>query len=243
MGEERTAHFISGGGTTAAAIFEACKRGGGLDGLVRPSLVIASRSDIRGPERLLATGVIQKKDIIVLRPRDFGSETLFGEALIQACEPRDITLFVQNGWAVKTPENFIQRFPRGTNQHPCLLSPGNPDFGGPKMLGRVCHLARLLFVRLTNRAFFTRAVAQRVHPQYDKGAILRQQDVEILPGDDVDTLAARLLPVEHQVQIEVLRDFALAQVVEIPAEEIVRPHEMLQWRLACEVAKLAYPKG
>lgn len=240
---EYLALFISGGGTTATAIVNACKPGGELYNLVLPVLVIASRKDAKGIVRIQETCLLEKDDIIDCRPRDFQSEMSFGNKLIQECVKRQVTLFGQYGWAVKTPANFIGRFPRGINQHPCVLSPGNPDFGGHKMLGRVCHLARILFVRMTNRDFWTRAVAQRVHPEYDKGAILCQQQVEILPNDDVETLAKRLLPVEHRVQIQALKNFATARVEEITPEEIVRPHEMILWRMACEVAKLAYPKG
>jgi len=240
---ERLALFISGGGTTATAILNACKRCGDLDELIQPVLVIASRREISGIERVSATSVVKKEDVVVRRPKDFENETAFGDALIKECAARGVTLFGQYGWAVKTPANFIQRFPRGINQHPCVLSPGKPDFGGHKMLGRTCHMARLLFVRTTNRDFWTRAVAHRVHPEYDKGAILRQEQIEILPKDDVDTLATRLLPVEHRLQIRTLQDFAFNRVEEVPGEEIVRPHEIWAWELALRMAKMAYPKG
>jgi len=242
---QRLALFISGGGTTATAIVNACKADSGSEiaGIVKPVLVVSSRRDAKGIGRVLETGQLAPADVKVIRPRDFESAAAFGEELIRHCAERDVNLFGQYGWAVHTPKNFIARFHRGVNQHPCVLSPGNPDFGGPKMLGRTCHAARLLFVRMTNRDFWTRAVAQRVDPEYDKGAILRQENVEILPSDDVDTLAARVLPVEHRVQIQTLADFAHARVTEIPGEEIVRPHEMYAWCLACEMAKLAYPKS
>lgn len=240
---ERLALFISGGGTTATAIINACKPEGELDDFIKPVLVISSRNDAKGIGRVIETKMLAPNDIIVRRPRDFNDEVLFGLALIMECVNRGVTLFGQYGWAVKTPGNFIKSFPRGINQHPCPLSPGNPDFGGHKMLGKTCHLARLLFVRMTNRAFWTRAVAHRVYPKYDEGPILRQAQMEILPGDDPITLAERLLPFEHRVQIETLKDFAKAQVKEVPGEELVRPHEIPLWKIACEVAKLAFPKG
>lgn len=240
---ENLALFISGGGTTATAIINDCKQGGSLHEHVRPRLVISSKRTAKGITRVQETGMITEADVVVIRPRDYASEDLFADALSHECGKREITIFHQAGWAVKTPKKFLHRYQRGINQHPCVLSQGRPDFGGHGMLGRACHLARLLFVRTTNRDFWTRSVAHRVTEKYDEGAVVGQEQIDILPDDDVDTLAARLLPVEWRVQIKAIRDFATAQVDEIPGEEIVRKHEMGIWALCCEMAKLAYPKG
>ncbi len=240
---ERLALFISGGGTTATAIINACKPGGELNDLIEPVLVISSSPKAAGIENVLRLGVLKERDVIVRRPRAYTLPAEFGKALKKECNERGVTLFGQYGWLAHTPPNFLAAYRRGINQHPCVLSPGNPDFGGDKMRGRVCHLAILLFRRMTNRDFWTRAVAQRVDPLYDRGVILKQANVDIKPDDDVVALAARVLPVEHRVQIETLKDFAMNAVHEIEGEEIVRPYEMLQWRLACEVAKMAYPRG
>ncbi len=171
---ERLALFISGGGTTAEAILTACKPDGQLENHINPVLVVASKPDIKGIERALNTGMITDENIVVLERKKFETPEAYGQALIKVCKERHVTLFGQYGWLVKTPENFLQAFPRGINQHPAPLCPGKPDFGGDQMYGRRCHLARLLFVRMTQRNFWTAAVAHRVYPEYDKGPVVWQ---------------------------------------------------------------------
>jgi phosphoribosylglycinamide formyltransferase-1 len=43
------------------------------------------------------------------------------------------------------------------------------------------------------------ATVHWVSPGVDDGEIIQQASLPILPGDTADTLAARLLPVEHQL--------------------------------------------
>ena len=90
---------------------------------------------------------------------------------------------------------------------------------------------------------WTKATAHRVTENYDEGAVLREQRVEILPADDVDALQGRVLPVEYAVQIGTLRDFADATVTDVEPEPLVKPHEMPLWFFAREAGKLAYPTG
>lgn len=222
----------------------ACKPGGTLDGHVLPVLGIASRGDALGIKRLRDAGM-NGNDILIISPRDFGGDSLrFGEALLYRCHQRGVTIFGQYGWMVKTPANFIEVFPgMGINQHPAPLSPGNHDFGGKGMFGRRCHFARLNFVRRTKHDFWTSAVAQRVHPEYDKGAILMEWRVPILSDDSVEKLAERVLPMEHRVQIETLRSFAKNNVHETAGTELVKPSEVSILEEVRREAILAYPHG
>ena len=240
---ENLALFISGGGTTATAIINETIPGRKLDCLIRPALVVASNNKAKGIERVLGTRLLREKDVIVICPRDFATPFHFGAALTNECKARGVTLFGQYGWMVKTPQNFLDHFPRGVNQHPAPLCPGKPDFGGKGMYGRRCHFARLMFVRMTNRNFYTSAIAQQIHPEYDKGLVYKESQVEILSDDDVETLQARVLPVEHRVQIDTLMQLALDKVELVAPRELVLPHEMPIWTLVCHMAKLAYPKG
>lgn len=246
---ENLALFISGGATTATAIINACKPHNKLYGLINPRLVVASKIGIPGVGRVSGTQMLGVEDIKVISPgfyrqqdSDALDEMAFGKALIEECRAREVTLFGQYGWTVKTPRNFLEAFPRGINQHPAPLCPGQPGFGGVGMVGKRCHLAVLLFRRMTNRDFWTKAVAQFVHPEYDEGQIILQKQVDVLPDDTAETLAERVLPVEHQVQIGALRDMAKGQVQVIPVEPLVNKHELVLWTLAREMAKLAYPK-
>jgi phosphoribosylglycinamide formyltransferase-1 len=76
------------------------------------------------------------------------------------------------------------------NVHPSLL----PSFGGEGMYGRRVHDAVLAAgVRLTG------ATVHFVDEVYDRGPIIAQWPVPVLPGDSPDTLAARVLAVEHRI--------------------------------------------
>jgi phosphoribosylglycinamide formyltransferase-1 len=235
---ERLALFISGGGTTALTIIKACQPGGELEDFVEPVLVVASNPNAKGINRIIDSGLVPEKDVVVRIPRAYGDG--FGGELISLCRARDVTLFGQYGWLALTPENFLRAYPRGINQHPAPLSPGNLDFGGKKMHGLACHAAVLLFRRWTDRDFWTRAVAHRVTANYDEGAVIKMQDVPILKGDTPQALAERVLPVEYQVQIAALRDFAMATVQESNVAPLVLPHEKVLWSMACEAAKTLY---
>ena len=44
--------------------------------------------------------------------------------------------------------------------------------------------------------------------EYDKGPIVAQRPVPVLPGDDIDALEARIHEVEHEIYPAVLRAIA-----------------------------------
>ena len=214
----RIALLISGRGSTAEAIIRAC-RSGELDG-VEPACTISSRE---------------------LSPKHFSSSEEFGEAILKICRDNRVDFIGQYGWMVKTPPNVIEAYKdMMVNQHNGPL----PEFGGEGMYGRRVSCARLLFVHQTNHDFWTEAVSQRVAIKFDEGAVLKARRVPILPEDTVEALAARLLPVEHQVQIETLRDFVNGTVKEVRREiPLVRPGEEAILAEVKKEAIMRYPKG
>ena len=195
-----------------AAIFEAILDGR-LSG-VFPSLVIASKPDIGAITKARATGLASDR-IVVLPPKNFSTPAEFGGRILEECKKRDVNFIGQYGWMPKTPVEVIQAFPgMMSNQHPGPLDPSisGYDFGGPGMYGARVTAARLHFVRMVNRDFWTEATAQRVEPEFDRGDVLKAARVPIFPDDTVETLQARLLPAEHRVQIDTLRDFTRGDV-------------------------------
>ena len=217
----RIALLISGNGTTAEQIILATHSERLRN--VEPALVIATRADAPGIERAVRAG-IPSKDVIVIAPSGFLDEQSFGNTIIAACEERGVDFIGQYGWMAKTPANVIERFKdMMVNQHPGPLDPGKPDFGGIGMYGRRVHAARLWFVRKTNRDFWTETTAQRVGIQFDEGAVVKRKKLDILPSDDPITLQERLLPLEYEVQIEALEDFARGT-----AKEIVRVEPLIR---------------
>src|SRR5437588_342377 len=104
-----------------------------------------------------------------------------------------IASFISGGGTTAAAILQACRSGRIINQHPGPLDPGRPDFGGKGMFGRRVHAARLLFVNQTGHDFWTEATSQRVAENFNEGPVLNRKQLNILPDDTVETLAARLL--------------------------------------------------
>ena len=238
----RLALLISGGGSSAQAIIQATKSG---QLAIEPVCIIASTNEAGGIKLALKEG-IAPKDILVLKPEEYTSPEAFGEAILTALRVRGVDIIGQYGWMPKTPANVVTAFlGRMINQHPGPLDPGRPDFGGKGMFGRRVHAARLWFVRKTGQDFWTEATAQLVAEQFDRGALLKTQRLEILPDDNPELLQKRLLSVEHTLQIATLQDFALGQVkVLLPRKHpLVSPNKEFLLKEAKQIARARFPYG
>jgi len=91
------------------------------------------------------------------------------------------------------------------NIHPALL----PAFGGEGMYGARVHEAVI--------ASGTKETGVTVHlldDEYDRGPIVAQWRVPVEPSDTADSLAARVLNVEHVVYPRVVEMVAILQQLE-----------------------------
>ncbi|MBI2622641.1 MAG: hypothetical protein HYY87_02540 [Candidatus Levybacteria bacterium] len=243
MARERLATLISGSGTTMQEIIKACQSG---EVPMDVTCVIASNANAGGIKKARRLG-IPEKDIVVVDPNDFRGDDNkvdpegFGTRILKELRERGITVVTQNGWMPLTPGHVIDEYPNTMfNQHPGPV----PEFGGQGMYGRRVHATRLLFVRMTERDYWTEAIAQRVHRDFDQGTVVKSQRVEIFPGDTVGDLQQRVLPVEHGVQIDLLKGVAAGNIREITTREaLVRPGEEEILFLAKRVAKKLFPYG
>jgi phosphoribosylglycinamide formyltransferase 1 len=165
-------------------------RGSNLEALLRalgPSaparvvLVLSNRPDAPALALAAAAGI---PGVVLRDPSD-------PEEWIGALERHAVELVVLAGYLKLVPSDVIARF-RGRiiNIHPALL----PSFGGKGMYGRRVHEAVL-----ASDAQESGATVHLVDEVYDRGAILGQARVPILPGDDPERLAARVLQVEHRL--------------------------------------------
>ena len=238
----RIALFISGGGSTMEAIVKAT-----LDGTLEnvvPALVIASNTDSCGIEKAKKLG-IALNDIVILNSKLFSDEETFGEAIISECKKRSVDFIGQYGWMVKTPKNVCDAFlGMIVNQHPGPLDTGRPDFGGTGMYGLRVHQTRLAFVQKVNRDFWTEATAHRVTTNFDEGKVLKREQIQILPNDTAEILRERVLPIEHKIQIELLKDFVENNIKEYNREiPLVLPGEEKILTECKAKAIEMYPKG
>jgi len=194
----RLAVFASGGGTNFQAILDAIEAGR-LP--ARVVLCVSDRPTAGALERARRHGI----PTAVLAPKDYPSPEVFGEALLEVLRAHDVELVALAGYLKKIPDNVVAAYRnRILNIHPSLL----PAFGGPGMYGRRVHEAVLNYgVRWTG------ATVHLVDEEYDHGPIVLQEPVLVLPDDTPETLAARVLEVEHRLYPEALRLFAEGRVV------------------------------
>jgi phosphoribosylglycinamide formyltransferase 1 len=173
----RLAVCVSGRGSNLVALLEA------LDGSTRVQvvLVLSNLGDAPALERARERGI----PAVNLSDHRDGAEWL---RLLHAAQ---IDLVVLAGYLKLVPPEVIAAY-RGriVNIHPALL----PAFGGPGMYGRHVHEAVI-----KSGASFSGATVHLVDEEYDRGAILAQARVPVLPGDTPATLAARVLQVEHKL--------------------------------------------
>ena len=113
----------------------------------------------------------------------------------EGCEPREILrthgvdFIALAGYLRLLPKDLIAEYPsRILNVHPALL----PSFGGAGMYGERVHRAVLM-----SGATVSGATVHYVDEEYDNGAIVAQWPVPVLADDSVQSLAARVLKVEH----------------------------------------------
>ena len=178
----RIAVFASGGGTNLQALID--RFHAMPDPPARVVLVVGSRAGIGALQRAEAAGIAG----VALSPSLCGADA-FPDALLAALDAHGVDLVVLAGYLQLIPPSVVRRFHgRMLNIHPALL----PAFGGHGMYGIRVHRAVL-----DSGARVTGATVHLVDERYDEGRILAQWPVPVLPGDTAESLAARVLRVEH----------------------------------------------
>lgn len=233
------------------AIGLACKEGS-LKGKIEPVVVISSRVDAAGIEKAQKLGI----PVEVIQRKDFekGPKGLevFGQALSSTLEKYHPGIITQNGWLPYTPESVILAYDgKIFNQHPGPLDPDNLDkegqplhFGGKGMHGLAVHAAVLKFQELTARRFSTEATIHRVSPKVDGGEVVFRKEVLVMIGDTPESLAKRVLPVEHECQIAFLNQVHDKKVKVLKRESsLVWSGEEDKLREAKEFGRKTYPDG
>jgi phosphoribosylglycinamide formyltransferase-1 len=236
----RLALFISGSGTTMTEVLKACQSGK-LNAEV--ALIVASKKSAGGIQKALDLN-FPKADIIIAKSKKFDSSEEFGQYLLWNCRLRDVQLIAQCGWLIKTPLVLIRAYENWIiNQHPGPLDGERPGFGGQDMYGLTVHRAVINFSKTISRAFYTEATVHRVTKDYDSGAILGRKELKVLETDDAESLQQRLLPLEHALVLEILKQFAKGTVKEYPCTKtLINPGEEDLLKKAKEEAIRFYKK-
>jgi formyltetrahydrofolate-dependent phosphoribosylglycinamide formyltransferase len=172
--------FASGGGTNFQSLLDHQSR----DAPMRIVLLVTDRPEAGALERARKAGVATRVIPVRGRPvEDVGAETL------ASLEERGVRVILLAGYLRLIPPDVVRAFPRRIlNIHPALL----PSFGGKGMWGHRVHEAVL-----ASGATLSGPTIHFVDEEYDTGFIFAQWPVPVFPGDTSDTLAARVLEVEH----------------------------------------------
>lgn len=135
------------------------------------------------------------------KPKAYASREAFDAALADAVAASEPDWVVCVGYMRILDEAFVERF-RGRllNIHPSLL---------PKHKGLHTH-ARALEEGDAEHG----ASVHFVSPELDAGSVIAQAAVRVLGGDTPDSLAARVLGVEHPLLVAVLQMAAAGRIAE-----------------------------
>lgn len=173
----RVAVAISGRGSNLEALLRSLRPGAPAEIV----LALSDRADAPGLEHARTREI---PAVVLGNPADGG---VWLEHLAQ----HRIDLIVLAGYLKLVPATVIAAYHRRIiNTHPSLL----PAFGGKGMYGDRVHRAVL-----ESGARESGATVHLVDEAYDRGEVLAQVRVPVLPGDDPARLAARVLEVEHRL--------------------------------------------
>ena len=181
----RLAILISGRGSNMEAILDAAQDPAYP---AKPVLVLSNRPDAKGLETAARAGI----PTAAIDHTTFGKDReAFERAMQDQLKEADVEIIALAGFMRVLTPWFVNKWQgRMVNIHPSLL---------PKYKGLDTH-QRALDAGDTEAG----CTVHWVSPGVDDGEIIQQASLPILPGDTADSLAARLLPVEHQLYPEAL---------------------------------------
>ena len=180
--------LISGRGSNLQSLLDACAR---PDFPAEIALVISNIADAFGLERARKAGVATA----IISHKDFPDRANFDSALDGKLREAGTELVCLAGFMRLLTEGFVESW-RGKmiNIHPSLL---------PLFKGLHTHAQALAAgVKIHG------CTVHYVTPALDDGPIIIQAAVPVLPDDDADKLAARVLAAEHKIYPKALRMIA-----------------------------------
>ena len=189
MIRKRVAILISGRGSNMAALIEAAKA---ADYPAEIALVLSNVPGAAGLERAGEAGIATE----AIDHKPFGKDReAFDRHLDAALEAHRVDIVCLAGFMRVISRWFVARWNgRLINIHPSLL----PAFKGLHTHERA----------IAAGAKEHGATVHFVVPELDSGPVIEQASVPVLPGDTPDSLAARVLEVEHRIYPLALRRVA-----------------------------------
>lgn len=174
--------FASGSGTNLQALLDHEEEGARY----RIEVVVSDRPGAGALRRAESAG----RDAAVVPVADREPGTVADE-MLTLLEHHGVRAIFLAGYLKLVPVPVVERYRRRIlNIHPALL----PSFGGKGMYGMHVHRAVL-----RSGARVTGATVHFVDEEYDTGSILVQWPVPVRADDTPESLAARVLRVEHLI--------------------------------------------
>jgi phosphoribosylglycinamide formyltransferase-1 len=191
--KRRVAILISGRGSNMAALIQAARA---EDFPAEIVAVISNRSDAGGLVKARASDV----PTVTIESKPFGKDrAAFETALQSVLDEHKIDLICLGGFMRLFTADFVQRwYGKMLNIHPSLL----PSFPGLDPHGQA----------LRSGVKISGATVHFVIPEADAGPILMQGAVAVRDDDTPDTLAMRILEVEHRIYPDALRLVASGRI-------------------------------
>jgi phosphoribosylglycinamide formyltransferase-1 len=185
--KRRVAILISGRGSNMAALIKAAAAE--EDYPAEIAVVVANRADAGGLDKARSAGI----PAVAVESKPFGQDRAAFEAALQAVlDQHRIELICLAGFMRLFTADFVQRwYGKMLNIHPSLL----PLFPGLDPHGQALRAG----VKISG------ATVHFVIPETDAGPILMQGAVAVSDHDVAETLAERVLEVEHHIYPEALR--------------------------------------
>ena len=189
----RVAVLASGSGTNLQAILDH-QSALGAAAVARVVLVASDQPNAGALERARNAGITALH--LDRTARTSGLSTIL--------DAHRIELVVLAGYLRLVPADVVSRF-RGRilNVHPALL----PAFGGPGMFGHHVHEAVI-----ASGARLTGPTVHFVEDRFDEGPVIVQMPIPVDPTDTPESLARRVLAVEHKLYPEVVEAVAAGRI-------------------------------
>jgi phosphoribosylglycinamide formyltransferase-1 len=177
--------LISGRGSNLKAIIDAIERRE-LDATI--AIVISNRADATGLGHARQAGI----DTLVLSHTAYPAREDYDRALVAELRRRGVELVCLAGFMRLLSPVFVDAYPdRILNIHPSLL----PKYPGLHPQQQA----------LDDGARESGATVHIVNKDLDAGPIVLQEAVPVMPGDTAESLAARILEVEHRLYPRAIR--------------------------------------
>jgi phosphoribosylglycinamide formyltransferase-1 len=197
--------LISGGGTNLQAVIEAVE-----DGRIpaKISIVISDRKNAYGLVRAEKYGIPS----CYISKKGFADAQAFNQAILDKLLEYQVDYIVLAGYLSILSKDLVEHYKnRIINIHPSLI----PSFCGMGFYGSKVHQAVIDYgVKVTG------ATVHFVDEGADTGPIIMQKPVMVHPEDDADSLASRVLEVEHEILPKAV-ELLVSEKLEIDGRKVI----------------------